>query len=157
MSRAWAATEKSPVTDRDVHWSVAPVALPPAPHLSAAELESILRTPGAGAVDGAASDLAWLRRCQAGHKIDLTCLRLGKARVLHMPGELFVEYQLAAKMMRPDCFVAMAAYGDYGPGYIGTAIGYEQGGYETSKAASNTAPEVEAVLMDGMRKLLRDE
>jgi hypothetical protein len=32
-----------------------------------------------------------------------------------MPGELFVEYQLAAKAMRPDLFVTMAAYGDYGP------------------------------------------
>ena len=31
-----------------------------------------------------------------------------------MPGELFVEYQLAAQQMRPNDFVAMAAYGDYG-------------------------------------------
>jgi hypothetical protein len=157
MGRAWAATEKFPITAKDVGWKVEPVALPPASHLTVPELEAILHTRDAGMVDGAASHLAWLRRCEAGHRIDLTCLRLGKARVLHMPGELFVEYQLAAKKMRPDCFVAMAAYGDYGPGYIGTAIGYEQGGYETSKAASNTAPGVEAVLMEGMRKLLRDE
>lgn len=155
--RAWEATEKFPITAGDVSWKVEPVALPPAPHLTVPELEAILRAPDASTVDGAASDLVWLRRCQSGHKIDLTCLRLGKARVLHMPGELFVEYQLAAKKMRPDCFVAMAAYGDYGPGYIGTAIGYEQGGYETSKAASNTAPGVESVLMDGMRKLLRED
>ena len=74
-----------------------------------------------------------------------------------MPGELFVEYQLAAKKMRPDLFVTMAAYGDYGPGYIGTTIGYDQGGYETSHPASHVAPNVETVLTDGMRKLLRDE
>lgn len=156
MRRAWETTEKFPITDKDVDWEVEPVALPPAPHLTAPELEAILRTPDAASVDGAASDLVWLRRCQAGHKIDLTCLRLGKARVLHMPGELFVEYQLAAKKMRPDCFVAMAAYGDYGPGYIGTSLGYEQGGYETSKPASNTAPVVETVLMEGLHKLLRN-
>ena len=48
----------------------------------------------------------------------------------------------------------MAAYGDYGPGYIGTTIAYEQGGYETSPASSNVAPEVEGVLMSAMRKLL---
>jgi hypothetical protein len=48
---------------------------------------------------------------------------------LHLPGELFVEYQLAAKARRPDLFVALAAYGDFSPGYIGTAIAYEQGGY----------------------------
>ena len=48
-----------------------------------------------------------------------------------MPGELFIEYQLAAEKMRPDATVCMAAYGDYGPGYIGTEIAYTQGGYET--------------------------
>ena len=48
-----------------------------------------------------------------------------------MPGELFVEYQLFAQRLRPDLFVAMAAYGDYSPGYIGTRIAYTQGGYET--------------------------
>jgi len=71
-----------------------------------------------------------------------------------MPGELFVEYQLAAKQMRPDCHVAMAAYGDYGTHYIGTEIAYSQGGYETEPRSSNVAPEVEGVLMGGMRKLL---
>jgi hypothetical protein len=74
-----------------------------------------------------------------------------------LPGELFVEYQLAAKQMRRDLFIAMAAYGDYGPGYIGTALAYEQGGYETGPRASNLAPGVEAVLLDGLRELLRDD
>ena len=157
MKRAWEATEKFPITAKDVGWKVAPVAIPAASYLTAPELETMLHASGADAVNGTAARLVWLRRCEAGHKIDLSCLRLGKARVLHMPGELFVEYQLAAKKMRPELFVAMAAYGDYGPGYIGTDIGYEQGGYETSQRASNTAPGVEAVLMEGMRKLLRDE
>jgi len=74
--------------------------------------------------------------------------------LLHLPGELFVEYQLAAKAMRPDLFVAMAAYGDYAPWYIGTAVAYEQGGYETSPEASNVAPDAEAVLLSAIRKLL---
>jgi hypothetical protein len=81
-------------------------------------------------------------------------LRVGQARVLFMPGELFVEYQLAAKAMRPDLQVAMAAYGEYGPGYIGTTEAYPQGGYETSPRASNVAPEVEAVLTKAMKELL---
>ena len=88
--------------------------------------------------------------------MELSCLRLGKSRVLHMPGELFVEYQLAAKQMRPGRFIAMAAYGDYGPGYIGTATAYEQGGYETGPRASSVAPGVEDVLLEGMRGLLHD-
>ena len=103
---------------------------------------------------GGASKLAWLRRCQAGHKLDVACLSLGRARILHLPGEAFVEYQLAAKAARPDLFVTVAAYGDYAPWYIGTAIAYEQGGYETGPSASNVGPEVEAVLMGAIRKLL---
>jgi hypothetical protein len=47
----------------------------------------------------------------------------------------------------------MAAYGDYGTGYIGTEIAYTQGGYETG-IVSRVAPQVEKVLMDAMRKLL---
>ena len=99
----------------------------------------------------AARDLTWLR--YASRPINLTCLRVGPAWVLHMPGELFVEYQLAAQQMKPDAFVAMAAYGDYGPGYIGTKISYGQGGYETG-APSRTAPEVEDVLMSALHDLL---
>ncbi len=73
-----------------------------------------------------------------------------------MPGELFVEYQLAAQKMRPNAFVCMAAYGDYGPGYIGTSIAYSQGGYETgfSTPVSRVSPRVEAVLMTAMQHLL---
>jgi hypothetical protein len=70
-----------------------------------------------------------------------------------MPGELFVDYQLAAQAMRPADFVAMAAYGDYGPGYIGTRAAYEQGGYEVR--SSRTAPDVEDALTAAMRELLK--
>jgi hypothetical protein len=156
MKRAWEATKKSPLAAGDVGWQVQSVALPPAAHLKEAELEAILRGPAAVIPLGAAARLAWLKRCEAGARVDLACLRLGPARVLHMPGELFVEYQLAARQMRRDLFVAMAAYGDYAPGYIGTAVAYEQGGYETSPTSSNVAPAVEAVLMAGMKDLLRD-
>jgi hypothetical protein len=78
------------------------------------------------------------------------------AYVLHMPGELFVEYQLAAQQMRPKAAVCMAAYGDYGPWYIGTEIAYWQGGYETGTGVSNVAPHVEPVLMRAIRELLQD-
>ncbi len=71
-----------------------------------------------------------------------------------MPGELFVEYQLAAQKIRPDLFVAMAAYGDYAPCYIGTEVAYSQGGYETGPHASLVAPSVEKSLMDVIRRLL---
>lgn len=72
-----------------------------------------------------------------------------------MPGELVVEYQLAAQQMRPGCFVAMAAYGEYAPGYICLKEHYTQGGYEDSPGASKVAPEVEDALMSAMNELLR--
>lgn len=155
MRHAWENTKRQPISAADVGWVIEPVRLPPAKHLAIAKLESDLKGQGgtAGSPDSA-SRLAWLRRCQSGRPIDLQCLRLGRARILHLPGELFVEYQLAAKAMRPELCVAMAAYGDYAPGYIGTEIAYQQGGYETGPDASNVAPEVESVLMTAMRKVL---
>ena len=73
-----------------------------------------------------------------------------------MPGELFVEYQLAAKKMRSDLKIAMAAYGDYGPAYIGTEVSYAEGGYENRPTSSFVAPQVEGVIMGAIRKLLQD-
>jgi hypothetical protein len=155
MRRAWESTKRQPITAADVGWTVESVALPPAKHLAAAKLESDLKERTAAFVAaGSASRLAWLRRCQAGHQLDVQCLRLGRSRILHLPGELFVEYQLAAKAMRPDLLVALAAYGDYAPWYIGTEAAYKQGGYETGPDASNVAPGVEAVLMAAIHKLL---
>jgi hypothetical protein len=74
--------------------------------------------------------------------------------MLHVPGELFVEYQLAAKAMRPDLHVTVAAYGDYGPGYIGVENAYAEGGYETGPNASSVAPGVEPVLLGAMKEAL---
>ena len=154
MRRAWDNTKREPVAATNVSWSSESVALPPAKHLTADSLEAQLKD-RAAPFAAAASRLAWLRRSQTGHRIDLTCLAIGRARILHLPGELFVEYQLAAKAERPDLFVAVAAYGDYAPWYIGTANAYGQGGYETSPSASNVAPEAEAILSAAIRKLLR--
>lgn len=158
MQRAWEGMQRVEIARDQVAWTVVPVALPLAEHLVVEELQKRLADPEASpdAKVSAATDLAWASRCAAGDTIDLQCLRLGAARILQMPGELFVEYQLAAQQMRPELFVAMAAYGDYAPGYIGTQIAYSQGGYETSERASNVAPEVEQVLLDAVQRLLRD-
>jgi hypothetical protein len=159
MQRAWENQQKIPITGADAHWNVEAVKLPPAPHLKEAalrgELEDANKMPRARLE--AAHGLIWHARCQQGDTIGVGCLSLGPVRVLHMPGELFVEYQLAAQAMRPDLFVAMAAYGDYAPWYIGTEIAYEQGGYETSPGSSLVAPGVEGVLMGAMRKLIDAE
>lgn len=157
MKRAWEATQRRPVTAADVGWRVEAVALPVSKHLDEAKLVAELKGRTAPFLTrGEASRLAWLRRCQAGHRIEIGCLSVGEARVLHLPGELFVEYQLAAKAERPGRFTAMAAYGDYGPWYIGTERAYTEGGYETEPRSSNVAPEVENILLGAIRTLLKD-
>ena len=78
------------------------------------------------------------------------------ARLLNLPSKLFAGYQLAARALRPDRFVAMAVYGDYGPGYIGTEVAYSQGGYETHPGSSLVAPNGDRVLTDEIRRLFRD-
>ena len=156
MKRAFEATEKSELSPEDVAWTAVKVSLPTTerfdePSYRANLLESSTNAPAAMQ---AAQKLAWLTRQQSQHQIDIPMLSLGDVRIIHMPGELFVEYQLAAKAMRPDLKVAMAAYGDYGPCYIGTTIAFEQGGYETSEGATNVSSTVEPVLMDAMQQLL---
>lgn len=155
MKRAWEAQQKMPVVAGDVSWSVQHVSLPLRETLVESELiQKLNDESGTKRVRlRAARDLIFARRMNQGHRIPLSCLKLGTACVLHMPGELFVEYQLAAQRMRPDAFIAMAAYGDYGPGYIGTEIAYSQGGYETG-IVSRVAPAVEKVLTDAMEQLL---
>ena len=156
MRRAWESTKRAPIDATNVSWTVTPVVLPATTNLSIPALESQLAGRAAPFfTGGGALRLAWLRRCEARHQIDVSCLQLGRSRILHLPGEAFVEYQLAAKAECPDLLIAVAAYGDYGPWYIGTSVAYEQGGYETSPGASNVGPESEAILLGAMRKLLR--
>ncbi len=158
MRRALAATKKVPLRADEVAWKVEPVRLPLARHLKAETLRQTLNNPAAeqGERLAAAGKLTFVERLQNGHEIELSCLRLGGVSILHLPGELFVEYQLAAQKMKPNGFVCLAAYGDYGPGYIGTKVAYDEGGYETQPSSSNVAPEVEEVLLQGMRRLLAE-
>ena len=156
MKRAWSNTTKTPVSASDIQWKSVSVMLPLAGHVDEQSLIQKIEDTELKQQQRfyAAVDLAWARRCATGDVVPISCLTVGDARVLHMPGELFVEYQLHAQQMRPDLFVAMAAYGDYGPGYIGTEIAYGQGGYETSPRASRVSPAVESVLMNAVRTLL---
>lgn len=156
MSAALKATIKYSISVDTLGWESLPVRIPVSPHLDEDRLLARLKDPSEDPMNltYVAKDLTWLRRCLNGETIDLNCLRLGDARVLFMPGELTIPYQLAAQSMRPGKFVAMAAYGDYAPGYICAKSQYGQGGYEDSPSASKVAPEVEDVLLPAMEKLL---
>ncbi len=157
MRQAYANSTRMPLNAEEIGWGSELVTLPLGQHMNQTDLIAKLKAADPKGYISFADQLAWLERVDAGHKIDITCLRIGDTRMLHLPGELFVEYQLAAKAMRPDLHVMMAAYGDYGPGYIGTAAAYPEGGYETSPTSSSVAPEVESILMGAMEKLLRSK
>jgi len=158
MKLAWQSNELIPISAEEVDWRHEEVALPVATNLVESQLLETLDNDESKqqARFGAAQCLAWLRRCQAGEKVTIGCLHLGSARSLYLCGELFVEYQLAAQQQRPDEFVAVAAYGDYGPGYIGLKSSYPQGGYEVNPRVSLVAPEVEDVLMPAIARLLEE-
>jgi hypothetical protein len=155
MRQAYQNTKKSELAPEDLAWTFVPVSLPVSPHLREEDLIKKLKETAAKGYISCADQLAWLQRANSGHQIEIGCLRAGDVRLLTLPGELFVEYQLAAKSMRPDLHVMMAAYGDYGPAYIGTAEAYPEGGYETGVNASNVAPGVEEVLLMAMENLLK--
>ncbi|MBZ4190833.1 hypothetical protein [Niabella beijingensis] len=151
MKQAWEQTVKIPVTAKEIQWKVFPVTLPAKPGLDS--IRTLLHTQPAVFIANNASKLVWSQRLKAGRKIDFSCLVIGKARIVHLPGEPFVEYQLAAKKMRTDLFVTVAGYGDYAPGYICTAAAYTEGGYEPGMASAVTA-DVEQVMLNAIKKLL---
>jgi hypothetical protein len=158
MKAAWESMVKTPIQASDVSWRSVAVRLPVAdPIRDQARLRALIQDAQQPVRDRltAGRDLAFTELGAANRKIPLFLLTLGPARIVHMPGELFVEYELAAQDRMPESFVAMAAYGDYGPGYIGTRVAYSQGGYETGPV-SRTAPEVEEVLMKAIDELLPD-
>jgi hypothetical protein len=155
MKLAWEATKKVPVTAGVVSWRSCQVRLPLSKSLDEAkslrELENTKLSTQQRVY--AARWIAWIRRVSSGRTVQLSCLRIGPSYVLLTPGEMFVEYQLAAQNMRPNDFVCMANYGEGGMGYICTKIAYSQGGYEAGWP-SLVAPEVEDVLMPAIRELL---
>jgi len=113
---------------RTLHWRIVPVRFP------------------AMQVAGATCPIVW-------PPIELSRLTLGPAEIVHLPGEPFVEYQLFAQERRPDRFVAVAGYGDGGPGYLCTDAAYGEGGYEPT--ASRVVPPIESVLKAAIAELLK--
>ncbi len=152
MRKAWAATTKSSVTAADVQWKVVPVKLPAKSNLDS--IKYLLHTQPSTFLANNTSKYVWNQRVKAGRQIDFSSLVIGKAHIVHLPGEPFIEFQLAAKKMRPDLFVTVAGYGDYAPGYICTAEAYKEGGYEPGMASAVTA-DAEKVMMYAIRKLLQ--
>jgi hypothetical protein len=102
----------------------------------------------------AAIALTWYERLKIRPTADVSSYRLGPATIVHLPGEAFVEYQLFAQSVRPNDFVAVAAYGELGTGYICTDKAFAEGGYEPTQ--SFVGPPTETLLKASIREVLKN-
>ncbi|VTR94963.1 Uncharacterized protein OS=Singulisphaera acidiphila (strain ATCC BAA-1392 / DSM 18658 / VKM B-2454 / MOB10) GN=Sinac_3020 PE=4 SV=1 [Gemmata massiliana] len=156
MAAAWKDTKRHEVKEWDWRFEAIKLSARKEPSFGADESTKALNDEKAVAAkrNNAAYQLAWLKRKDT--PIEVNCLDFGgKVLNLFLPGEAFVEYQLAATKMRSDAIVNVASYGDDGPGYIPTAKAYLEGGYEPTVALAG--PDSEESLTTAMRKLLKAE
>ena len=126
MSAAWANTKRHSL--ETIRFSSTPVRLEPrdGPGFTVEDLRKKLTTePKPFQQCLAALALSWRKRADAGHRIALPLLDLGAAQLLVLPGEAYVEYQLAAQRVRPESFVLVAGYGEGATGYIPTEKHFE--------------------------------
>ncbi|MGZ0169019.1 MAG: carbohydrate-binding family 9-like protein [Planctomycetales bacterium] len=141
---------------KPMQWSVEPVRFPfrTDDAYSESASRSILRDPKASEAQTrkAAIALAWIERARSRRPVELSCLSIGEVQMLHLPGEPFVQFQLAAQKMRPDHFVCVAGYGDCGMGYIGgDRIFTDRGGYEQTYSFAGPCEEL---FLSSIRKVL---
>jgi len=155
MKASVASTRLVPV--QRIEWRTVPVRFTPRTDggRDPAEQRSTLEDPQADpdARIRAAGRIVSFERLE--QPIELSSLAIGPARIVHLPGEPMVEFQLFTQQLLPNEFVAVAGYGIGTPGYICTEKAFEEGGYEPS--ASAVVPESEKVLKAAIRKLLAVE
>ena len=136
-------------------WNTEPIFLPPREDMMESDLKARLADVSASPLDRnkAAIMLASLERQDI--PILLSWLDFGgRAGILNLPAESFIEYQLFAQEQKPDAFVTVSAYGDCGPGYICMQESYAQGGYEPTD--SFVSPGCEDVMKAGIEKVMGD-
>lgn len=121
MDVAWRSTVRRPIGR--VEFRSEPLVLEPrgGSGFTEADLEAQL-VPGRKPFQQclAAMGLSWRKRVATGRPIQIPCLDLGEAALVVLPGESYVEYQLAAQALRPKDFICVAGYGDGATGYIPT-------------------------------------
>lgn len=153
MSASCLNTDRLPLNS--LRWQIQPVHLPPREDLDEQALLQAIADTNQEPMkrNKCALQLAYLRRQH--RPIPLTCLTLGDhVKLLHLPGEAFVEYQLEAQLIARQHVIATAAYGDCGPGYICLERSFAEGGYEPTD--SFVAGRSEHILRDAIHKLIQE-
>lgn len=155
MAKAWAETQRLPLTNAEFRLERVRLEPRDGPGFTVPDLQQTVATNSRPFPQClAAMGLSWRRRADAGHRIGIPCLDFGVAQWLVLPGESYVEFQLAAQRMRPDCFVLVAGYGEGATGYIPTErhIAEHDGNLNDW---CWVAPGSEARLLGAIRRVLR--
>jgi hypothetical protein len=155
MAEAWRATKREPLTQ--IAFRATAVRLEPRHDQGFSEAELLAKlTPARPPRERnlAALGLSWRKRADSGQPIDVPVIDFGMAQLLLLPGEIYVEYQLAAQRMNPAAFVFVAGYGESATGYLPT----EQAWAEKDSNLSDwcwVAPGAEQPMLDAIRRVLR--
>jgi hypothetical protein len=151
MTNSEKAASMRPLTG--FSWRHVPVILKPDPAFPEERMIKVLQNTATSASQRitAALRLGFIRHREP---IPFTSLHLGDdVRLLHLPGESFVEYQGFAQQQLPGGIVCTASYGDGVTGYIPLEKSFIEGGYEPSQAYA--APESEWTVKQSISQLLK--
>ena len=83
---------------------------------------------------------------------------INDAHIVGLPGEVFIEYALQIKKLKPNVFVAGYANGNVG--YVPTAAAFKEGGYEVDLAyklygEQMLTPKAEKIIVSAAERLLK--
>lgn len=154
--RAMVDSEKdvTRVAAPDFEWQVETIVLPPREDETEESLRARLGDPKIADKTRIQAAMQLSYRQRLAEPIPVTRLSFGDAaHILHLPGESFMEYQKFAQSLRPSSWMAVASYGDCGPGYICMENSFAEGGYEPSD--SFVSGRCEAIMKDAIAKLLK--
>jgi hypothetical protein len=154
MRAAWKNTKREPL--RQIKFRNAPMKLKPRNHAGFSEKDFRAKLVKGGNPWHqclAAMGLSWRQRCERGQPVDVPVIDLGPAQLLLLPGESYVEYQLAAQKMRPDSFVLVAGYGEGGTGYIPTEQHWREKDHNLGDWCW-VHPGAEKVMLEAIRRAL---
>ena len=145
MEKSAASFKSQPVTAITWREEMVDLLVRTKPEFLAKQNQAILDNPKASFREKlkAGFNLAWVQRQQRGELIQLSSLTIGDICLVHLCGEPFVQYQLAAQKMAPSKFVCVAGYGDCAMSYIGGDQSLRDvGGYEQTYAFGGACEQI---------------
>jgi hypothetical protein len=120
MQQAWRDTKRHAMTEARFRNAELKLEVRNSIGFTSAALEAKLRDPREKSFGQclAAMGLSWRARLARGTAVDVPAIDFGGAKLLLLPAESYVEYQLLAQKLSGDAPVVVMGYGECAPGYI---------------------------------------